>query len=410
MDVMYERVAGMDISKKDAKVCVRVPAGGGRYTRTVTTYGSTLPQIERLRADLEDAQIELVVMEATGEYWKPFFFVLAETLHVELVNARQAKNIPGRKTDVSDAQWLAELAAHGLLRASFVPDQTVRELRDLTRTRAHLRREECREWSRLEKNLEDAGVKISLVVSSLGTVSARAMLEALVAGERDPETLADLAHASMLPKHAALVQALHSRFREHHAFMVQLHLDRIDSAAAAIARVDDRIEQVMSPFRDLRDALTTIPGISTTVANAVIAEIGPDMTVFPTPGHLASWAGVCPGQNESAGRVGSTRTRPGNAYLKAALGIAALSISRMKPNHLNTKYKRIARRRGKLRAVVAVEHALLVIIWNMLTTGQAYTELGPDYAARRDPERDIARHIKALQRHGLNVEVAPVAA
>ena len=409
MDVTHERVAGIDISKRDAKVCVRVPgARAGTFSKTVTTYGAVTAEVERLRDDLEAAAVEVVVMEATGDYWKPFFFVLAETLNVQLVNAKHARGIPGRKTDVNDAQWLAELAAHGLLRGSFVPPEPVRELRDLTRTRAHLVGEVRREWARLEKNLEDAGIKISSVISSLGTLSARTILQALVDGERDPEALAALAHTSLVRKHDQLVEALRGRFRDHHAFMVDLHLNRIAAAEASIARIEERVEQVMSPFRDARDALTTIPGISTRVANVIIAEIGPDMTVFPTAGHLASWAGVCPGQNESAGHVTSSHTRPGNAYLKAALGIAALSIGQMKrPNHLTAKYRRIAARQGRRRALVALEHTLLVIVWNMLTAGVAYTEHGPDHGLRHDPARDIRRHIRALESHGLKVELTP---
>lgn len=408
MDVVVERVAGMDISKKDAKVCVREPGTrAGTYRKTVTTHGAFTGDIERLRDDLVAAGVELVVMEATGDYWKPFFFVLADTLNVQLVNAHHARNVPGRKSDVSDAQWLAELGAHGLLRGSFVPDEQIRELRDLTRTRAHLVDEVRREWSRLEKNLEDAGIKIDIVISSLGTVSARAMLQALVDGERDPEALAGLAHTSLIPKHDQLVEALRGRFRPHHAFMVDLHLTRIAASEKQIAQLEARIEEVMSPFRDVRDALTTIPGISVTVANAVIAEIGVDMTVFPTPGHLASWAGVAPGQNESAGKVKSAKARPGDAYLKAVLGIAGMSISRMRPNHLNAKYQRVMKRRGKPRALVALQHTLLVIIWHMITNGTVYEELGADYSARRDPDRDIRRHVKALQRHGYTVELTP---
>lgn len=408
MDVVVERVAGMDISKKDAKVCIREPGSrAGTYRKTVTTHAAFTADIERLRDDLLAAKVELVVMEATGDYWKPFFFVLADALNVQLVNAAHARNVPGRKTDVSDAQWLAELGAHGLLRGSFVPDEQIRELRDLTRTRTHLVQEINREWSRLEKNLEDAGIKIDIVISSLGTVSARTMLHALVDGERDPETLAGLAHTSLIPKHAQLVEALRGRFRAHHAFMVNLHLERITAAEKQVAVLEDRINEVMSPFRDIRDALTTIPGISTTVANAVIAEIGADMGVFPTPAHLASWAGVAPGQHESAGKARSVKARPGDAYLKGALGIAGMSITRMKPNHLNAKYRRIAKRRGPSRALVALEHTLLIIIWHMITNGTVYEELGAEYGTHRSPERDIQRHIHALRRHGYNVQLTP---
>lgn len=411
MDVMVERVAGMDISKRDAKVCLRIPGQrAGQYASTVTTYGATVGEIERLRRDLEAAEVELVVMEATGDYWKPFFFVLAETLEVELVNATQARNIPGRKTDVSDAQWLAQLAAHGLLRPSFVPPEPIRELRDLTRMRAHLVHERTREWARLEKNLEDAGIKLSSVTSHLSTQSARAILDALVAGERDPQVLAGLAKGSMVRKAPLLVESLRGRFRDHHAFMVSLHLGRIDAITADEAAIEARIDEVMAPFRDIRDALTEIPGISQRVASVIIAEIGTDMSVFPTPGQLASWAGVCPGQNESAGRVKSTHTRPGNAYLKAALGIAALSVSRSTNTHLAAKYRRIRSRRGGLTAIVAVEHTLLTIVWHLIHDGVAYQELGAGYAANRNPQRTKNRALRTLESLGYQVALTPTPA
>jgi transposase len=411
MQVVHERAAGMDISKTDAKVAVRVPAGtGGRFTTRITTWAATTGVIRELARMLERERVTVVVMEATGDYWKPFFFVLAETLNVRLVNAKQARNIPGRKTDVSDAKWLAELAAHDLLRASFVPDEPIRQLRDLTRTRAHLVREQNREWSRLEKNLEDSGIKLSSVASSLQTVSCRRILEAMVDGQRDPVALAGLVHASMVKKSAQLVEALTGRFTDHHAFMVKLHLDRIDQIQADVDLLESRINEVIAPFRSARDALTTIPGISTTVACAVIAEIGADMSVFDTPGRLASWAGVCPGQNESAGRIKSTKTRPGDRYLKGALGIAALSISRMNKNRLSVKYKRLAARRGKLKSVVALEHTLIVIIWNMLKTGTAYDDLGPDYYATLNPQKQKNRAIRQLNALGYHVELTPAAA
>ncbi|WP_219726533.1 IS110 family transposase [Arthrobacter sp. AFG20] len=332
MDIVHERAAGMDISKRDAKVCIRIPgARAGTSSRTVTTYGATMNEIVRLRRDLEAAAVTVVVMEATGDYWKPFYFLLAESLNVQLVNAKAARNIPGRKSDVSDATWLAELAAHNLLRAaSFVPPEPIRQLRDLTRTRSNLTHERTREYSRLEKGLEDSGIKLSSVVSTLGTQSARSILDALVSGERDPRALASLAHASMGRKSAVLVEALTGRFTDHHAFMVQLHLNRIDQIEATLAALDTRIDKVMEPFSLARELLMTVPGISKNVANVIIAEAGVDMNVFDTAGHLASWAGVCPSQNESAGRIKSTQTRPGNHYLKAALEIAALAVSRSK--------------------------------------------------------------------------------
>ena len=409
MDIVHDRAAGIDISKRDAKVCIRIPGShAGTFSKTVTTYGATTNEILRLRHDLEVAAVTVVVMEATGDYWKPFFFLLDETLNVELVNAKQARNIPGRKTDVSDATWLAELAAHNLLRASFIPPEQIRQLRDLTRLRANLIHERTREYARMEKGLEGSNIKLSSVTSTLSTVSARRILDGLVAGQRDPQILASLAHASMIKKSAALVEALTGRFTDHHAFMLKVHLDRIDQIDATMTALDTRIDAVMEPFQLARELLMTIPGISKNVANTLIAEAGVDMAVFPTAGHLASWAGVCPGQNESAGHISSTHTRPGNHYLKASLGIAALSISRSKTTYLAVKYRRIQSRAGAMRAVVALENTLLVIMWNMLTNGVAYEELGIDHYDRTNPERAKQRLLRRMESLGFQPVLTPL--
>lgn len=412
MDVLHQRCAGMDISKSDAKVCVRTPSTGGRCKQTITTYGATSGEVLRLRHDLEAAGVSLVVMEATGDYWKPFFFPLAETLNVELVNAKQAKNIPGRKTDVADSAWLAKLAAYGLLRASFVPEESIRQLRDLTRARSALAREQVREFSRLERMLEDTGIKLSTKASSLTTKSSRTILEALIAGTRDPAALAELATKPMRKDLPGLLDALTGRFTEHHAFMARLRLDRIDELDRSITLLEARIDKVIEPFRDARELLTTIPGISLTTAAVLIAETGGTMDAFPTPGHLASWAGVCPGQNESAGRVKSTRTRPGNRYLKAALGIAALSVVRSNSSYLAVKYRRIKARnpRRSLIALVAIEHTILVAAWKMLTTGEAWHELGTDYHDHRNPDQLKRRALRSLRSLGYDIELTPAAA
>lgn len=411
MEIVHERAAGMDISKRDAKVCIRVPGTRtGSFSKSVTTFGATTNEILRLRRELENAAVTIVVMEATGDYWKPFYYLLSETLTVELVNAKHARNIPGRKSDVSDAAWLADLAAHGLLRGSFVPPEEIRQLRDLTRTRANLIHERTREYVRLEKGLEGSNIKLSSVASHLNTKSSRAILDALVAGERDPHILASLVHASMIKKSAALVEALTGRFTDHHAYMVKLHLDRIDQITATLADLDARIDLVMEPFLLTRELLMTIPGISTNVANTIIAEAGVDMDVFPTAGHLASWAGVCPGQNESAGKSKSTHTRPGDSYLKAALGAAAMSVSRSKTTYLAVKYRRIQSHAGAMRAVVALEHALLVIVWNMLHDGVAYEELGIDHFDRMNPERAKQRLLRRMESLGFEPILTPISA
>lgn len=409
MEVLHVRCAGIDLSKRDAKVCVRVvPSGGGRVSEKVSTWSSMTAGILALRENLIEARVTCVVMEATGDYWKPFFYLLEDApFEVMLVNAHDAKNLPGRKTDVSDAAWLAQLGAHGLLRASFVPPQPVRELRDLTRTRTAITRERVREAQRLDKVLEDAGIKLSVVASDITGVSGRAILAAMAAGERDPSVLADLSVRRLRMKIPALTQALAGRFTDHHAFLVELHLKLIDQHTAAISTLTQRIEEAMAPFREARDLICTIPGIGVGTADVIIAETGGDMSVFPSPGKLASWAGVCPGHHESAGRVKSARTRPGNRWLKGALGAAALSIARHRGTFLNAKYQRLVKTRGRAKAVVAIEHTLLTLVWTMLTTGTLYDEPGPDYYARRDPQRAKNHAIDQLHALGYDITLQP---
>lgn len=415
MDLVHPRAAGIDVSKKDAKVCVRVPGSGGsgagsRAESKVMTWGSTTPQILRLRAFLEEQRVGCVVMEATGDYWKPFYYLLEDAgFELILANAAQVKNMPGRKSDVSDAAWLADLAAHGLVRASFVPPAPIRQLRDLTRTRTALTRDRGREINRLESLLEDAGVKLSAVASDLTGVSARAMLEALIAGERDPEVLADLARARLRTKIPALREALVGRFNDHHAFLARLHLEVIDQLSAAIEELTARIDEQMEPFRGFHTLICTIPGISALVADVVIAETGADMNVFPTAQHLASWAGTAPGSHESAGKVKSTKTRPGNPYLKGALGIAAMGAARTKGTQLAAKHHRIAVRRGANTARVAVMRTLLTTIWHMAHTGEVYTDLGAGYYLTRDPHRAKRRALDQLHALGYHVTLAPIA-
>jgi len=406
MEVVHTRYAGMDISKKDAKVCVRVAGKGRRKTvETVTTWGSMTNQILALRDHLIAQQVTCVVMEATSDYWKPFYYLLEDLPGVEvmLVNARHVKNLPGRKTDVADATWLAQLGAHGLVRGSFVPPEPIRQLRDLTRTRTAITRERAREVQRLEKLLEDSGIKLSAVASDILGVSGRAMLEALIAGDRDPAALADLAKRRLRHKIPELTEALVGRFNEHHAFLARVHLDLIDRHTAAIAQLTERIEVVIEPFQGFRDLICTIPGISTLLADVIIAETGADMSVFPTAKHLASWAGTTPGNNESAGKVKSSRTRPGNPYLQGALGAAAMWAAQNPHTFMGARYRRIAARRGPQRANVAVQHTLLTAIWNMGTTGTLYEDLGGDYYSRLNPERTRTRAVRQLEAMGYRV-------
>lgn len=411
MDIVHDRAVGMDISKRDAKVCLRVPGRrAGTFTTTVTTWGATTRSILELRDYLEAERVTTVVMEATSDYWKPFFYLLEETLPVQLVNAKAARNIPGRKTDVSDATWLAQLAAYGLLRASFIPPEPIRELRDLTRTRSIAIRDRTREIQRLEKFLEGSGIKLSSVVSDLTGVSSRAMLEALIGGERDPQVLAALAKGTLRSKIPALVDALTGRFKEHHAFMARLHLDQIDTHTRIIDSLTERIEEAMAPFRTAREFLATIPGVSLKVADVIIAETGADMSVFETPGRLASWAGVCPGSNESAGRIRSAHILPGNKYLKAALGTAAMSASRSKDTYLTVRYRRIAARRGPMKAIVATQHSILNAVWHMLAEGECYADPGADHFTRLDPLRAKNGAIKKLNSLGFDVTITPAPA
>ena len=410
MDVVHPRCAGIDISKRDAKVCVRIQGHDNRRTTsTVTTWGAMTNQILALREHLVEQKVTCVVMEATGAYWKPFFYLLEDAVPVMLVNARDARNMPGRKTDVSDSAWLADLGAHGLLRGSLVPPEPIRQLRDLTRARTAITRDRARQVQRIEKILEDAGIKLSSVATDIMGVSGRAMLQALIDGRDDPAVMADLAKRRMRSKIPALTEALTGRFTPHHGFLIGMHLNLIDEYANSLAELYARIEETMKPFRAARELLVSIPGISTTVAEVFIAETGADMSVFPTAGHLASWAGTAPGSNESAGRVKSTKTRPGNRYLKNALGIAALAASRSENTYFSAKYKRIATRRGPMKALVAVEHAMLVAAWNMLTNGDFYRDPGADYFTRRIPAKTKARAIGQLESLGYRVTLEPLA-
>ncbi len=410
MEVVHQRCAGLDVSKRDAKVCVRSPGRrAGSYVKPVTTFSSVTEDILRLRDRLIEAEVTLVVMEATGDYWKPFYYLLEDgPFDVVLANPVHVKNLPGRKTDVSDAQWLAELGAHGLVRGSFVPPQPIRELRDLTRLRTTLTRDRAREINRLERVLQDAGIKLSSVATDILGVSGRAILDALVAGQSDPEALAGLARMSLRKKTAQLTVALTGRFTAHHAFLVRLHQQVIDQLAANIAEISTRIAEAVKPFQPTLDLLRTIPGISDRVAITVLAEIGDDMSQFPTARHLASWSGVCPGHHESAGRTKQVSTRPGNNHLKAALGNAAMGAARTNDCYLQSRYRRLASRTSALKALVATEHAIIVSIWHILSHQQPYRDLGANYHQRRDPQQTMRRIVKQANDIGLTVRFDPI--
>ncbi|MCK9905250.1 IS110 family transposase [Frankia sp. Cpl3] len=411
MELLHDRCAALDIGKKDLKACVRTPKPGrGRSRRQETrTFATTTNALLELRDWLLAEKVTLVVMEATGDYWRGAFYLLEDCLPVILVNAAHAKGLPGRKTDVSDAAWLCQLGECGLLKASFVPPEPIRHLRDLTRYRTTLTADRTRETQRLEKELEDAGIKLSSVATDILGVSGRAMLAALIDGERDPDALAGLAKARMRPKIPQLVQALTGSFSEHHAFLCRLHLERIDQLTEAITELSTRIEEEMRPFAHQLEQLTTVPGVGRTVAEVIIAETGADMTRFPTAGHLASWAGVCPGHHESAGKRRSGKTRHGNHWLGGALGTAAMAAARTRDTtYLGARYRRLAPRLGKKKALVAIEHSILTAVWHMLTNDTDYHDLGGDYFTRRDPERALRRLTHQANALGYTVRFDPL--
>jgi len=413
MELLHERCAALDIGKKDLKACVRTPSPTRKRSRRqeIRTFATTTNALLELRDWLLGERVSLVVMEATGDYWRGAFYLLEDDLNVILVNAAHAKGLPGRKTDVSDAAWLCQLGECGLLRASFVPPEPIRQLRDLTRYRTTLTTERTREAQRLEKELEDAGIKLSSVATDILGVSGRAMLTALIDGERDPRVLAELARARMRPKIPHLVQALTGNFGDHHAFLCRLHLQRIDSLSAAIGELSARIEEQMRPFARQLQQLATIPGVGQSIAEVIVAETGADMSRFPSAGHLASWAGVCPGHHESAGRRRSGKTRHGNRWLVGALGTAAMAAARTKDTtYLGARYQRLAHRLGKKKAIVAVEHSILTAVWHMLTNDVDYTDLGGDYFARLDPQRAMRRIVRQANILGFTVRFDPIQA
>jgi transposase len=409
MEQLIERVCGLDVHKRTVAACVRVP--GPRRTRTqeVRTFGTTGAELLPLRDWLEAHGVTHVAMESTGVYWKPVFYVLEEGFTCLLVNAVHVHQVPGRKTDVQDCAWIAQLLEHGLLRGSFVPPAPIRDLRDLTRYRKVLSQDRTAAANRLHKVLEDTGIKLASVATDILGVSGRAMLNALVAGTTDPEVLADLARGTLRKKLPALRQALAGHFRPHHAFLVSQLLGHLDYLDEAIATLSDRIAEVMAPYAADQARLDEIPGVGQRVAEVLIAEIGADMTVFPSAGHLASWAGLCPGNNESAGKHMSGKTRRGNRWLRAALTEAALAATRRSGCALAARYRRLMRQRGHNKAIVAVAHSILVIAYHLLARQTAYRELGADYFDRLHTERVRRRAIQALERQGYKVTIESAA-
>jgi transposase len=408
MDILYPRCAGLDVHKDMvmARVrCVSVPAVD--ETRSFVTTTEALVELQEW---LSSHAVTHVAMEATGVYWKPVWHLLEEHFELILANAQHIKNVPGRKTDVNDAAWIADLLAHGLISASFVPPKPIQELRDLTRTRKQLVREVSQHSLRIQKTLEDANIKLGSVLSDVLGHSGRAILNAVIAGETDPERLADLARGNARKKRTELIQALHGRISAHHRRLLKLHLRLIDALQQALATVDADVGKILTPIQECARLLTTMPGVSELTAHVLVAEIGVDMARFPTAGHLLSWATMCPRNDESAGKRRSTRTRKGAPWLKTALVTAAWAAVRVKGSYLQAQFLRLKTRRGAKKAILAVAASMLNAAWHMLKDRVEYKDLGADHFARRDRSKAILRLVRRLNDLGCKVELTAEAA
>ena len=410
MDVIVQRQSALDVHKAQVTVCVRVPGADGARAQQVKQFKTTVRGLLVLADWLKAHGVTHVVMEATGDYWKPVWHVLEHEFELMLVNARDVKNLPGRKTDVSDSAWLCQLAEAGLLRASFVPPKPIRDLRQLTRYRRSQIAERRREAQRLHKALEDTGIKLDCVATDILGKSGRAMLDALVGGTKDPEVLAELARGKLRVKIPALREALEGRFEPLHALLIGAILNHLDFLDEQIEQLSDAIEEQLRPFAAAVELLCTIPGVAQRTAEVLIAELGIDMSVFATAGHLASWAGMCPGNDQSAGKRRSGRTRKGSRHLNAALTDAAMAATRTNGSYLQALYRRKKPQLGHAKALGTVKHSMICACWHMLTTGEIYAELGGDYHARRDPEKMTKRLVAQLQRLGHTVTLQAAAA
>jgi transposase len=404
MDVIHPKCAGLDVHQQTVVACARV-ARGKAVTHDVRSFGTTTAELLALSDWLVAHGCTHAAMESTGVYWKPVWQILDGAVELVLANALHIRNIPGRKSDVNDATWIADLLAHGLIRASFVPPAPIQELRDLTRTRKQLVREIAQHTLRLQKTLEQANVKLTAVLANILGVSGRAILRALAGGESDPQRLAALANERVQASRAELVAALHGRITAHHRFMLKLHLTQIEALEAAVRDVEARLGEALAPFRTALDRLITMPGISETAARVVVAEIGFDMSRFPTAGHLVSWAGLCPRLHESAGKRLSNRTRPSNPWLKTTLVQAAWAAARKKDSYFRAQFLRLKSRRGPKKAVLAVAASMLTAAYHMLKTNSDYRDLGADHFDRRDRAKLATRLIARLQDLGVTVEV-----
>lgn len=409
MDQLIDRVAGLDVHKATVVATVRTPAADGSRASRTETFGTMTADLIALRDWLHAHGVTHVALESTGVYWKPIYYVLEDAFQLLLINMLELKHVPGRKTDVKDSEWLAQLLECGLLRASFVPPPPIRELRDLTRYQVQQVRDRSREVNRLCKVLEDAGIKLTSVATDVLGVSGRAMVDALLAGTTDPTVLAELARGKLRKKLPELRRALHGRFRRHHAFLVEQILAKIDFLDETLARITAELDERLAPFAPMLANLDTIPGVNRTTAVSILAETGGDMTRFVTAARLCSWGGMCPGHDESAGKRRSGKTRTANRYLRAALIQSALGASHTKGTALQARYHRVKRHRGHKKAVVAVGHQILEIAFHIMRDGVTYDELGADYFDRRHRDRTVRRHVRQLEVLGYRVTIEEAA-
>lgn len=408
MQVVYARCCGLDVHKVNVSACVLLMEAGGKQ-KHIRRFGTMTANVLELADWLDELGVTHVAMESTGVYWKPIWNLLEGRVNMLLVNAHHVKTVPGRKTDTKDCEWIADLLQHGLLKGSFVPPAAIRELRDLNRNRAILTQQRATVSNRIEKVLEDANIKLASVASHVLGQSGRAMLQAIVDGVEDPERLADMARAKLRNKIPDLRLALQGRIEEHHRFQLAQLLEQLHSLDAQIATFGQQIDERSQPFGDLLERLTAIPGVDKITASALIAEIGVDMQQFPTAQHLASWAGICPGNNESAGKNYSGKTRKGSRWLRRVLCQAAWAASHTHNTYLAALFRRVAARRGKNRAILAVAHSILIAVYYMLARSEEYQELGGNYFDRLNPAGLRRYLVKRLERLGHHVTLEPIA-
>ena len=409
MEVIFSRCAGLDVHQETVVACARIQSGS-KAGQEVRTFSTTTEGLLALSDWLVGQDVTHAAMESTGVYWKPVWHVLEASVELILANAKQVRNLPGRKTDVADAVWLADLLAHGLIRGSFVPPVAIQEMRDLTRTRTQFVREATRHTQRIQKTLEDANIKLTSVLSDILGVSGRAILRGIVAGTTDPPALAALrCPRGLKATEEQFVQALTGKVRDHHRFLLKLHLAQVDSIEASVSLVEQRIGEFLQPFRIEIALLTTIPGISDTVARTIVAEIGLDMSRFPSAGHLVSWAGLCPRNDESAGKRRSTKLRKGDTWLKTALVQSAWAASKKKNSYLRGLFLRLKARRGPKKAIVAVAASMLTSAYFILKRREPWKDLGINYFDTRDRTKLANRLVKRLENLGLRVQLSEAA-